>query len=82
MRSIRNSSLVIRNLSDLDALVILGTDPEHSARRFPTFHDLGCHHSAAALRTRMRMGFALIAEAGARGFGNFFCHDGNPSLIY
>jgi hypothetical protein len=28
------------------------------------------------------MGFALIAEAGARRFGNFLCHCGNSSLFY
>jgi hypothetical protein len=28
------------------------------------------------------MSFALIAEAGARRFGNFFCHCGNSSLFY
>jgi hypothetical protein len=30
----------------------------------------------------MGMGFALIAEAGARRFGNFFCHCENSSLCY
>ena len=62
------------NRSDLDAMIVFGANPEHTAGVIAIFDDLGSYHCPSALRACMLIMMPLVAEAGSRGLRNLFCH--------
>src|SRR5438093_13780770 len=61
-----------------NAVVVLGTDPVHAARRRVILDDSRGHHSGAACRAGPLVASALIAKACTCRLRNFLCHRVSP----